>query len=205
MARASAASPARPLPLLLLLAVGGWGAVEAMPQWDWDHIQTFAHCANVTGPLSPSALAAFKPHGFVILEKFHQMSNPPVNRSGEQKIYKQAKILKAGNPQQEVYIYVAVDVVRGYYDGWAYFDRHPDTELHDRSAPPAQPCHPTPRSPGAVAMADGSLVTEGANVVSEWPGAHVFDFAQPAGRAAWNKVVTDAIATSVQRPPPTPV
>ena len=55
------------------------------------------------------------------------MSNPPVNRSGEQKIYKQAKILKAGNPQQEVYIYVAVDVVRGYYDGWAYFDRHPDT------------------------------------------------------------------------------
>ena len=150
MARASAAS-ARRLPLLLL-AVGGWGAVEAMPPWDWDHIQTFAHCANVTGPLSPSALAAFKPHGFVILEKFHQMSNPPVNRSGEAKICKQAKILKAGNPQQEVYIYVAMDVVRGYYDGWAYFDRHPDTELHDRSAPLPLPLpctllpHPTPRS-----------------------------------------------------------
>ena len=143
MARASgASSPARPL-TLLLLAVGGWRGVEAMPHWDWDHIQTFAHCANVTGPLSPSAMAAFKPHGFVILEKFHQMSNPPVNRSGEQKIYKQAKILKAGNPQQQVYIYVAVDVVRGYYDGWAYFDRHPDTELHDRSAPPPARLPPT--------------------------------------------------------------
>ena len=64
-----------------------------MPPWGWDHIQTFALCANVSGPLSPAALAAFKPHGFVVISKVQQMANPPVNRSGEQKIYKQAKMV----------------------------------------------------------------------------------------------------------------
>ena len=69
------------------------------------------------------------------------LQTAPVNRSGEKKIEEVAKILKAANPHQEVYIYVAVDVVRGYYDGWAEFDRHPDTELHDRSKQLLHPAH----------------------------------------------------------------
>jgi hypothetical protein len=145
-----------------------------MPAWNWSTIRTFAHCANSSGTLSDQTLRAFARHDFVVFEKFQGKTMAPVNQSAEAKIAAAARQIKTVNTQAEVYMYTAVDFVRGYYDGWAWFDRHPTAELHDK---------------------DGRLVAASASVVSEWPGAHVFDFSQTEAQARWNSVVLEAIAS----------
>lgn len=145
-----------------------------MPAWNWSTIRTFAHCANSSGTLSDQTLSAFARHDFVVFEKFQGKTMAPVNHSAEAKIAAAARQIKKVNAQAEVYIYTAVDFVRSYYDGWAWFDDHPTAELHDKN---------------------GRLIAAPASVVSEWPGAHVFDFAQKEAQARWNAVVLKAIAS----------
>eukprot|EP01052_Picozoa_sp_SAG31_P057081 SAG31_NODE_16695_length_699_cov_1.203333_1_plen_118_part_01 len=83
---------------------------QAMPRFSWDTIQTFSHCANSSGPLSPVALEYFRNDSFVVIEKSQAISSAPVNRSAEMKMYAAAAQLKARSPGIQVYIYHAVDV-----------------------------------------------------------------------------------------------
>lgn len=147
-------------------------AAAPMPRFTWDHISTFAHCSNTTGPLSAGALDTFRGHSFVVLEKVQCLACAPANRSCEEKMYAASRQLKAASPGIEVYAYVAIDVARQMYDAYAWFDAHPSSELHGR---------------------DGKRLM---HATTYCPVCYVFDYTDKLGPtpARWNAVVTDAIS-----------
>ena len=155
------------LPVLLLLLAE---AALAMPRFTWDHISTFAHCSNTTGPLSKATLQTFRNHSFVVLEKVQCLACAPVNHSCEEKMYAASRQLKVASPAMETFVYVAVDVARPMYDAYTWFRIHPSSELHDSA---------------------GKLVTHSTAYCPQCP---VFDFTADSTPARWDGVVTDAIA-----------
>ena len=68
------------LKLLLLKLLLLPPQAESMPRFTWDHITTFAHCSNTSGPLSGAALQAFRNHSFVVLEKVQCLACAPVRQ-----------------------------------------------------------------------------------------------------------------------------
>lgn len=181
----------------LLMVVLGLPPAVSLPRFNWDHITTFAHCSNTTGPLSATTLQAFRNHSFVVLEKVQCLSCAPVrrfclvlnvqpvgncsckpestvpllqvNHSCENKMYAASRQLKLASPGIETYVYVAVDVARPMYDAYQWFRTHPSSELHDSA---------------------GSLVTHS---TAYCPLCPVFDFTAGPTPARWNAVITDAI------------
>ena len=53
-------------PRLLLLGLAALSPRRAapLPRFTWDHMTTFAHCSNTSGPLSAAALQAFRNHSW---------------------------------------------------------------------------------------------------------------------------------------------
>ena len=160
-------------PRLLLLGLAALSPRRAapLPRFTWDHMTTFAHCSNTSGPLSAAALQAFRNHSFVVIEKVQCLACAPVNHSCEQKMYTASRQLKAASPGIETYIYVAVDVARPMYDAYQWFRTHPSSELH---------------------ASTGALVTHS---TAYCPRCPAFDFTDRLGPtpARWNAVVTDAL------------
>ena len=68
------------LKLLLLKLLLLPPQAESKPRFTWDHITTFAHCSNTSGPLSGAALQAFRNHSFVVLEKVQCLACAPVRQ-----------------------------------------------------------------------------------------------------------------------------
>jgi hypothetical protein len=157
---------------VLVVALSLLPLAAPMPRFTWDHISTFAHCSNTTGPLSDGTLETFHPHSFVVLEKVQCLACAPVNRSCEEKMYAASRQLKASSPGVEVYVYVAVDIARSMYDAYEWFNTHPASELHDSR---------------------GKLLTHD---TAYCPVCYVFDYTDEVGPtpARWNAVVTDAIS-----------
>jgi hypothetical protein len=48
-------------------------AATALPQWSWDTIQTYVHCANYSGEWNDDALRAMAKQQFVVFEKYHKV------------------------------------------------------------------------------------------------------------------------------------
>eukprot|EP00663_Eupelagonemidae_sp_cell21sb_P005694 gene5694-2030_t len=144
---------------------------SAMPRFSWDTIQTFTHCANISGPLSPAALRAFRNNSFVVIEKMQCLFCAPVNHSAEAKMYAASRQLKGSNPWVETYVYAAVDVARTMYDAYTWFHDNPAAELHTDS---------------------GKLVTHTTTFCNDCPA---FDYTDTSGPtpARWNKVIIDAV------------
>jgi hypothetical protein len=66
--------------MALLMLLLGLPLADSLPRFNWDHITTFAHCSNTTGPLSATTLQAFRNHSFVVLEKVQCLACAPVRR-----------------------------------------------------------------------------------------------------------------------------
>ena len=155
--------------IMLLLLSARLG--QPLPPWSWETIQTFSHCSNTTGPLSPAALNYFSNNSFTVIEKVQCIACAPVNHSAETKMYAASQQLKAVNPKMETYVYHAVDVARSMYDALAWFDAHPGSELH---------------------KANGDLVVHSTIYC---PKCHAFDYTDTVGPTPtrWNAVIVDAI------------
>ena len=71
----------------LVLALGAAAAAPLVPKWSWDHVQTYVHCANRTGPLwNEAALASMAQSAFVVFEKNHGLFAHPKYTGAERKI-----------------------------------------------------------------------------------------------------------------------
>jgi hypothetical protein len=148
-------------------------AAAAPPAWSWDKLQTFVHCSNFSGPLNDAAVAAMASASFAVIEKYQALNAPPVAQGAEQKVIAAAQAVRAANPNATLVFYFAVDYVRTWYALGAFFEAHPELEVHN---------------------ADGSLAT----VTSDDHGDntwHVFDFAQPLAQSAWALRVADVVYT----------
>jgi len=107
---AGARATPRALMLLLTLAVA-----EALPRWSWDTVQTYIHCANITGEWNGGALHRLAQQPFVVFEKNHKLFAPPMNTSGEAKIAESCRLVKQLSPTTDCYMYTENDVARTYY------------------------------------------------------------------------------------------
>ena len=59
---------------------------SALPPFSWDTVQTYIHCANMSGPWNDAAVAQLAKASFVVFEKVHGVFAPPANTSAETKI-----------------------------------------------------------------------------------------------------------------------
>ena len=50
------------------------GGHRDVPRWSWDTIQTYMHCANLTGEWNDAALDAMAKMSYVTFESSHKMS-----------------------------------------------------------------------------------------------------------------------------------
>merc|ERR1711968_27492 len=92
-------------------------SLDALPPWSWDTIQTYIHCANMSGPWAPWAAQKLAMASFVVFEKPHGLFYPPVNNSAETKIANACRQVKeaGGKNPPDCYIYTEVDWARTYY------------------------------------------------------------------------------------------
>ena len=77
----SRSSGVRAVVALLIVA-----SAASLPPWSWDTIQTYIHCANMSGPWEPWAAKKLAKASFVVFEKPHGVFYPPINTSAETKI-----------------------------------------------------------------------------------------------------------------------
>jgi len=146
--------------------------VQALPRFSWDRVPLYAHCENVTGPLSDEAAELFaKKTSFVTLEKKHNFHTPPNAAHAEQKIIAEGKRLKAINPDLEVIMYHGLDLSLWFYDVGAWFEEHPQYLLN---------CN------------DRNYIMGSGNVFDQH---HVYDLAQPAAVEAWVEAGVKAVET----------
>jgi hypothetical protein len=57
-------------------------------------MQTYIHCANMSGPWNDAAVAQLAKASFVVFEKVHGVFAPPANTSAETKIAAACKQVK---------------------------------------------------------------------------------------------------------------
>ena len=119
---------------LLLAALCVAGTADALPEWSWDTIQTYVHCANFTGEWNDAALAILAKQPFVVFEKYHKVFAAPRFDGAEAKITESCRRVKAINPKTECYIYTESDWARTEYSLGHWFDANPDAELQCPSA-----------------------------------------------------------------------
>ena len=103
--------------------------VAALPQWSWDTIQTYVHCANYSGEWNDAALAVLAQQPFVVFEKYHKVFQEPVADAAETKIAESCRKVKALNPKTECYIYTESDWARTVYSLGHWFVQHPEAAL----------------------------------------------------------------------------
>ena len=63
--------------LLLVSIVACFPRVTALPSWSWDTVQTYVHCANLTGEWNDDALKVLAQQPFVVFEKNHKVFISP--------------------------------------------------------------------------------------------------------------------------------
>lgn len=76
--------PIMQLYLALLLAL--LNTAVSRPQWSWDVVPNYFHCANVSGEWNPDALQKMASKPFVVFEKNHKLFEVPVGNQAEEKI-----------------------------------------------------------------------------------------------------------------------
>lgn len=156
---------------VLTLAVATAPVAGRVAPWSWDHMSTFVHCSNKTGPLSDEIVSLMASSSFTVLEKYMCLFCAPNRTGAEGKVLAAAAQIRAVNPKAPVFFYFAVDYARRWYDLGTWFDEHPHLEVHN---------------------ADGSLATvqnddDGNN---SW---HVFDFAKGEALAKWAGDVANVV------------
>lgn len=92
---------------------------QGLPPWSWDTVQTYIHCANVSGEWNDGALRRLAQQPFVVFEKPHKLfySGPDggANTSAETKIAESCRLVKQLSPSTDCYIYVESDWARTFY------------------------------------------------------------------------------------------
>jgi hypothetical protein len=164
---------------------------SALPPWSWDTMQTYVHCANMSGPWAPWAAAQLAKASFVVLEKPHGVFSSPVNDSAETKIAAGCKQIKdaaeEAGKRTDCYMYTEVDWARTYYSlGHAV-----DADLEGLGMHYAN----------GTAFTDTNTLTTPNHV----PGPdglstfhykfHAYDFRKPKMQQLWSQRITDAVAT----------
>ena len=177
----------------LLLPEGG----AALPPFSWDRIQTYIHCANMSGAWNELALQRMtsKGVGFVVFEKVHGLFADPVNTSAETKIAAGCAQVKAAAkaakvPAPDCYMYTEVDWARTYYSLGRYVDAHESSlAMHwDTNGTLFD-------APGTVNSPSG--VVGGRNVSGQhWHYPfHAYDFRSVEMQQRWAARITDAVKT----------
>ena len=172
---AGARATPRALMLLLTLAVA-----EALPRWSWDTVQTYIHCANITGEWNAGALHRLAQQPFVVFEKNHKLFAPPMNTSGEAKIAESCRLVKQLSPTTDCYMYTENDVARTYDSLGHWFEANPESALH---------------CPAGQLVRRSNVVNVDASGKKHTYSFLAYDFDNAAGRAQWIKRATDAVAT----------
>ena len=164
----------------LVLALGAAAAAPLVPKWSWDHVQTYVHCANRTGPLwNEAALASMAQSAFVVFEKNHGLFAHPKYTGAERKISAACGQVH-GVP---CLMYTESDLARTYYDLGVELDGLPGAEL---------------ACADNVTLANSSW-SEKANPLnaSEAPRGEfrVYDFTNPDTRDRWVARVADLVGS----------
>jgi hypothetical protein len=181
----------------LLLAIAWFFAtsrisdVHALPPFSWDTIQTYIHCANMSGPWEPWAAKQLAKASFVVFEKPHGVFYPPVNTSAETKIAaacKQVKdAAKEAGTNTDCYIYTEVDWARTYYSlGHAVDADLANLGMHYVNGTPFGTTNNL-ATPNHVPGPDG--------VTQFHYKFHAYDFRNPKMQDLWAKRITDAVNT----------
>jgi len=162
----------------LAAALALMSAAAAAPlSWSWQNPQTFIHCSNSSGPLSPAAVTAMAASAFTVIEKYQALLQPPVRAGGELKVIEAARAVRLASPNATLIFYYAVDYARTWYDLGRWFDEHPELEVHD---------------------ADGRR----ANHSDSDGGAPnlwgIFNWAMPQAQDAWVDRIASVVSTSDQ-------
>jgi hypothetical protein len=179
----------------LLLAALCVGTADALPEWSWDTIQTYVHCANYTGEWNDVALAILAKQPFVVFEKYHKAFAAPRFDGAEAKITESCRKVKAINPKTECYIYTESDWARTEYSLGHWFDANPNAELQCPSAGTFVGtndtlCEPSPDS-------SKSEVTAGGGCSGTLHQLHykAYDFNNSEAREKWVERVTNCTAS----------
>jgi len=150
-------------------------AASAPLVWSWATPQTFIHCSNSSGPLSPAAAAAMAAASFAVIEKYQALDSPPVRTGGELKVIEAARAVRALNANATLIFYFAVDYARTWYDLGRWFDAHGALEVH-----------------GADGRRINHTDSDG-GAPNNWA---IFDWAAPAARAAWVDRIASVVSTA---------
>jgi hypothetical protein len=156
------------------------------PRWSWDTVQTYIHCANITGEWNREALNRLAKQSFVVFEKNHKLfysgADGGMNTSAETKIAESCRLVKQINPNTDCYMYTENDVARTYFTLGHWFDAHPDSALH---------C-----PPGKLVKREGVVNMDASGKKHEYTFL-AYDFDDTEGRAQWLKRATDAVASGL--------
>ena len=143
--------------------------------WSWGTVQTFIHCSNSSGPLSPLAAQTMASSSFAVIEKYQSLLQPPVRAGAEEKVIAAARQVRARNPNATMIFYFAVDYTRDWYDLGRWFDQHSYLQVHNADG---QRANHTDSDGGAP---------------NSWG---IFDWAQEAARSAWVDRLASVVSTS---------
>jgi len=139
--------------------------------WSWARPQTFIHCSNSSGSLSPEATLAMANSAFTVIEKYQGLKSPPLYTGGEIKVIEAARAVRSINPNATMIFYFAVDYTRTWYDLGRWFDEHPYLQVHD---------------------ADGWRANHTENS-DNWG---IFDWSQEEARSAWVDKLASVVSSS---------
>ena len=160
------------LAVRLALLVSPCALVSALPKWSWETMQTYVHCANLSGAWSDAAAARMARGAFVVFEKTSGLFSDPVGDAAEDKIVSACRQVKAVDPTVDCYMYTESDWARTWYRTGHIFDQNPAWELHQDKVP-------------------GAPLTNTTDVETDDAGQdHTFyfrayDFSVPEARDAW--------------------
>eukprot|EP01046_Picozoa_sp_COSAG06_P040014 COSAG06_NODE_4797_length_3947_cov_1.454782_3_plen_407_part_00 len=107
------------------------GGSPMIPRWSWDTVQTYMHCANITGEWNDAALDAMAQMSYVTFESGHKMFAPPIMDQAEAKITESCRLVKERSKNRTAcMMYVEADYARRTYSLGHWLDAHPEDELH---------------------------------------------------------------------------
>lgn len=156
----------------------------ASPQWSWNTVPSYFHCANVSGEWSPEALELIAAKPFVVFEKIHKLFEAPVNDEAEAKIIESCRKVKAINSSTTCLMYVESDWARSEYSlGHWVASNAPKNALKYTDAAKS----------GMYVNTSGTQV--GAANQSVETFYYAYDFSSAAMQQHWTARVTDAVAT----------
>ena len=172
----------RLLLLLLPAALLAPRGASALPRWSWDTMQTYTHCANMSGAWNAAAAARMARGAFVVFEKTTGLFAEPVADAAEQKIVDACRQVKAVDPGVDCFMYTESDWARTWYRTGREFDEHPAWELHADARP------------GAPLVNTTDIESDGTSDHTYYFNA--YDFSVPAAQAAWVARVAAFFANS---------